>query len=260
MPVDPSHDEATARPTAVVVDDATVIRESVSMLMPDIDVVATFATVERLVQQRPAADVAILDLHLANATQPDTRQGIAAVRAAVAAGYRVCVFSQEERRFVLAATIAAGARGVVSKAEGIAAAQDAFRAVAAGEVVIPQSLIGLVEVLVRRNSLTILSERQRQVLAGRARGFTYAELGNQLYLSESTLRGYWTGVTDAVSTYLQQVTPADIEHALGLGPGDLLEFWPATEATDAADAAPAAADPRWWQLGGRERRRRPSRR
>lgn len=107
---------------------------------------------------------------------------------------------------------------------------------------IPQGLIGLVEVLVRRNSLTILSERQRQVLAGRARGFTYAEMGEQLYLSESTLRGYWAAVTESVSTHLQHATPADIEHALGLGPGDLLEHRPAP---DDAVAPDTTASPRW---------------
>jgi DNA-binding NarL/FixJ family response regulator len=236
-----------------VVDDATVIRESFAVLMPQFEVVGTFPTVERLLHARPDADVVVLDLHLANSAQPDSRQGVAAVRAAVGAGYRVCAYSQEERRFVLAATLAAGARGVVSKAEPLAVAQEAIAAVAAGEVVIPQGLIGLVEVLVRRNSLTILSERQRQVLAGRARGFTYAELATQLYLSESTLRGYWAAVTESVSAHLQHATPADIEHALGLGPGDLLEHWPAPD--DDAAPAGAAASPRWWQLASGARRR-----
>jgi len=240
------------RPRVAVVDDATVIRESFAVLMPQIEVVGTYPTVERLLTERPDADVVVLDLHLANSAQPDSRQGVAAVRAAVAAGYRVCAYSQEERRFVLAATLAAGARGVVSKAEPLGVAQEAFTAVAAGEVVIPQGLIGLVEVLVRRNSLTILSERQRQVLAGRARGFTYAEMGAQLYLSESTLRGYWAAVTESVSAHLQHATPADIEHALGLGPGDLLEHWPSP---DDAVAQDTTASPRWWQLASGGRRR-----
>ena len=240
------------RPRVAVVDDATVIRESFAVLMPQIEVVSTYPTVERLLTERPDADVVVLDLHLANSAQPDSRQGVAAVRAAVAAGYRVCAYSQEERRFVLAATLAAGARGVVSKAEPLGVAQEAFTAVAAGEVVIPQGLIGLVEVLVRRNSLTILSERQRQVLAGRARGFTYAEMGAQLYLSESTLRGYWAAVTESVSAHLQHATPADIEHALGLGPGDLLEHWPSP---DDAVAQDSTASPRWWQLASGGRRR-----
>lgn len=241
------------RPTAVVVDDATVIRESVPLLMTEIDVVGRYAGVEQMLDDLPEADVVILDLHLSNASQPDVRQGIAAVRAVVAAGYRVCVFTQEERRFVLAACLAAGASGVIAKSAGTAETQEAFTAVAGGEVVMPQALIGLVEVLVRRNNLTILSERQRQVLSGRARGFTYAELGEQLFLSESTLRGYWATVTESVAQYLQNATPSDIEHALGIGPGDLLELWPnQPEPTAAVDQA----EQRWWQLRAKKRRKR----
>lgn len=241
------------RPTAVVIDDATVIRESLPLLMTGLDVVGHYSGVEQMLAERPEADMAILDLHLSNASQPDVRQGIAAVRAVVAAGYRLCVYSQEERRFVLAACLAAGASGVVSKAESTAAAQEAFTAVASGEVVMPEPLIGLVEALVRRNNLTILSERQRQVVSGRARGFTYAELGEQLFLSESTLRGYWAGVTEHVSEYLQQATPADIERALGIGPGDLLDLWPvAPEASNAVEQD----EKRWWRLRETRRRRR----
>lgn len=241
--------------TVAVVDDATVIRESFPLLMPTLDVVGAYPTVESLLADRPEVDLVVLDLHLSNASQPDVRQGVAAIRALVAAGYRVCVYSQEERRFVLAACLAAGARGVVSKSATTSQALEQFEAVAAGTVVVPQPVIGIVEVLVRRNSLTILPERQRQVLAGRARGLTYAEMSAQLFLSESTLRGYWADLTATVSDYLQQVTPTDIETALGLGPGDLLDFWPAeAETTEASASHPA---PPWWQLRPR-RARRPS--
>lgn len=165
--------------TVAVVDDATVIRESLPALMPGLRFAGGWSTIEAMLAARPVADALVLDLHLSNASQPDVRQGVAAIRAAVAAGYRVCVFSQEERRFVLAACLAAGASGVVSKSAPTARAEEVITAVADGEVVVPPSVIGLVEVLVRRNSLTILSERQRQVLAGRARGLTYAEMSTQ---------------------------------------------------------------------------------
>ena len=75
----------------------------------------------------------------------------------------------------------------------------------------------------RRGRVTVLNKRQREVLAGRARGLTYAELSRTLYLSESTLRGYWRDLSGVVSSYLQDSSPGDIERALGLGPGDL---WP----------------------------------
>lgn len=212
--------------TALIVDDTPVMRESLPLLMPTIDFAGAYGHVEGLLTDAHPADVVILDLHLANAAQPATRQGVAAISALVRAGYRVCAYTQEERRFVLAACLAAGASGVVSKTVGIADAEAAFTQVAAGEVVIPLPLVGLVEVLVRRGSVTLLSPRQREVLSGRARGLTYAELGRRLYLSEATLRGYWADLCAAVSAYFQQVTPADLEHAFGLGPGDLVDYWP----------------------------------
>ncbi|MGL5823798.1 MAG: hypothetical protein ACRCYU_03005 [Nocardioides sp.] len=230
--------------TAIVVDDAPVVREGLPALMPRITFVGSYPTVEAMLADAPAADLVVLDLHLANPVQPSVRQGLAAVRAAARSGYRICVYSQEERRFVLAGCLAAGAAGLVSKSALMVHAEQDFCEVADGARVLPPQVIGLIDVLVRRNRVTILSERQRQVLTGRARGLTYAELSHELYLSESTLRGYWRDVIDQVGAYLRGTTPADIEHALGLAPGDLLDFWPDPANQERATTAP----PRWWHL------------
>ncbi|GAA1689759.1 response regulator transcription factor [Glycomyces endophyticus] len=211
-----------------MVDDATALRASIAVLLPSLRFTSVHRSVEELLRERPEADVVILDLHLANVLQPVASQGIAAVRQVIEAGYRVCVYTQEERRFVLAACLAAGALGVVSKAASMEEAEASFAAVADGELVTPPAVTGLIEVLARRGALTILTPRQRDVLAGRARGLTYAELSRSLFLSESTLRGYWRDLTDTVSRYLQATSPGDIERALGLGPGDLVDLWPET--------------------------------
>jgi DNA-binding NarL/FixJ family response regulator len=204
------------------VDDTTALRASLGLLLPDLDFVSAHPSVEDLLAHRPDADVVILDLHLATSGQPEATQGPTAIRLLVDAGYRVCVYTQEQRRFVLAACLAAGATGVVSKTDSLAATDAAFRAVAAGELVVPPAVAGLLEVLVRRGSLTIVSPRQRQVLAARARGLTYAEMSRTMFLAESTLRGYWIELSKTVEQYLKETSPGDIEHALGLGPGDLL--------------------------------------
>jgi DNA-binding NarL/FixJ family response regulator len=227
------------RPAVAVIDDASLIRDSFGQFMPELDVVAAVATVEELISRRPLVDVVLLDLHLANLElQPDVRQGIAAIRALTNCGYRICIYSQEERRFVLAACIAAGASGVVSKALPTGRAQQLLLEVAAGGTVVPQPVIGILEVLVRRDCITLLSQRQRQILHGRARGLSYAQLAKQLFVSESTLRGYWLDLTRSLSDSLRDLTPGEIEHALGLAPGDLLEFW-SEEATDAQH---------WWRV------------
>ncbi|BCJ73652.1 hypothetical protein CS0771_31960 [Catellatospora sp. IY07-71] len=228
------------RPAVAVVDDASLIRDSIGLLMPGLDVVFAAATVEEAVRARPRADLVVLDLHLTNVDQPPgVRQGIAAIRALTACGYRVCVYTQEERRFVLAACIAAGAAGVAAKALPTARAEQLFLEVAGGGTVVPQPVVGILEVLVRRDCITLLSERQRQLLHGRARGLSYAQLAKRLYVSESTLRGYWLDLTRSLSESLRNLTPGEIEHTLGLAPGDLLEFW-SSETTDTAH---------WWRTG-----------
>jgi len=212
---------------ALIVDDMPVMRESLPLLMPSIEFVAAYPEADALLGESRPADLVVLDLHLVNDAQPTARQGISVIRSLKAAGYRVCVYTQEERRFVLAACLAAGADGVVSKAAGVVAAERSFLRVAAGEVVIPMSLVGLVEVLVRRRSVTLVCPRQRELLAGRARGLTYAELARTMYLSEATLRGYWADICIAVSVFFRDVSPGDLERALGVGPGDIVDVWPA---------------------------------
>lgn len=237
-----------SRPHVLAVDDSTVVRESLPLLLHRLDVVAVHPTVEALLRAERPADLLVLDLHLVNERQPAVRQGLAAVRAAVRAGHRVCVYTQEERRFVLAACMAAGAAGVVSKAASLAEAEEAFLEVAAGGVAVPPAVASLMEVLVRRDCVTILGERQRQVLAGRARGLSYGQLARELYLAETTLRGYWAEVTATVTRYLACTTPADIERSLGLAPGDLLDFWP--EPDPVPDPVPDPAPAGWWRLRG----------
>jgi DNA-binding NarL/FixJ family response regulator len=212
------------RPRVVLVDDIAALRAALPVLMPDLDFVGVYADAAELLVGRPAADLVLLDLKLANTSQPDAAQGLEVVRRVVGAGYRVCLYSQEERRFVLAACVAAGASGLVAKSDPVDVASSTIARVLAGEVVLPPALVGLAEVLVRRGNLRLLSPRQRQLLAGRARGKTYAEIGAELHLSESTLRGYWTDVCAAVADHLQTTSAADLEHAMGLAPGDLL--WP----------------------------------
>jgi DNA-binding NarL/FixJ family response regulator len=214
----------TAR--VAVIDDAAVFRAGLGMLMPGLEVVDTAASAEALVAVAPEVDLVILDLHLANHAQPEARQGVAAIRFLREAGYRVCLYSQEERPFVLATCLAAGAIGFVSKAAPLERAERDLMLAAQGEPVVPAAVAGLLDVLVRRGSITLLSERQRQVLHGRARGFSYGRLARELYVGESTLRGYWADIAVALSAYFHNASAAEIELALGLTPGDLLEVWP----------------------------------
>lgn len=185
------------------------------------DFVAPFDSVEALLAQPVHVDVVLLDLELATSLKR-TVQGGAAVRAVSDAGYRVLIYTSEMRRDVLAGCLSLGARGVVGKTEPIDALEHAVRAVAAGQVVMTQTMVGLVEVADRRGLIGGLTTRQREVLSARARGESFQSIGRRLFISARTVEDHWAQVAIKFADYLVDHSAADLERRLGLGPGDLL--------------------------------------
>lgn len=215
--------EGGARPRTVLIDDSTVVRLGLPLVHPELDVVAVHGSIEPLVAERPAADLVILDLRLTGAGASGVRQGPTAIRAIAALGYRICLYTDERRKLVLAQCLRAGAHGVVHKSDPLEVASAAFLAVAAGQTVITQSLVGVAEVLDRRGALPDLTARQRQVLAGRARGERWSDIAGRLFITEGVAREHMFAVNAKLAAYLKNGSPGDIEGLLGLSPGDLLD-------------------------------------
>ncbi|MGW4813027.1 LuxR C-terminal-related transcriptional regulator [Kitasatospora cineracea] len=201
-------------------DDDTVIREGLPYLLPELRVVLAVSSVQELLAARPAADVVLLDLVLTGTGRTGVRQGAAAVEAVVAAGRRVLIYTNERRREVLVGCMAAGARGVVHKAEPLPALAGAVAEVAADRMVITQALVGLAE---RRCWLPSLTDRQHEVLSARARGEAFRSIAERLFISKKTAEEHMSVVTAKFADFLRDHSPADLERELGLGPGDLLD-------------------------------------
>jgi two-component system nitrate/nitrite response regulator NarL len=210
-----------SRPRVAVVDDNTVIRFGLPLLMAQFHFVGSFPDCESLLERRPAADVVVLDLHLAGAGRPRGHQGVDAVTACVSTGYRVCLYTNERRRHLLLRCLQAGAQGVVHKADPNETLADAIFQVTAGSVVITRGLMGLAELAERRDQLPTLTPRQRQVLSGRARGEAFRSIARRLYISEKTAQEHWSVVTEKFAGYLRTHSAADLERLLGLDSGEL---------------------------------------
>jgi DNA-binding NarL/FixJ family response regulator len=206
-----------------VVDDDTVVREGLPALLPFHNVVAGYSNVDGVLQESPDVDVVILDLHLRGTGSGYVRQGAAGVAAVSGAGYPVLIYTNECRLLVLAGCLAAGASGIVHKTEPLSAVSEAAGAVAAGEVVITPALVGLAEVVARHGQLPGLSPRQRQVLAGRARGEPFRRIARTLGITQKVAEEYMGGVTVKFADYLRTHSAADLERHLGIGAGDLLD-------------------------------------
>ncbi|MDR0990444.1 MAG: LuxR C-terminal-related transcriptional regulator [Propionibacteriaceae bacterium] len=172
-------------------------------------------------------DLTVLDLQLSRNFDEQVLQGPAAVEHLTARGYRVCLYTDERRLLVLATCFSSGACGLARKSDSITDNQTAFLQVIKGTPVIPSSMVELAELLAYRDRLPTLTERQSEVLRGRARGITWGALARRLGISTKTAQEHMNAVMLKMMSVLQaahlsnSATPGDIERALGLAPGDL---------------------------------------
>jgi DNA-binding NarL/FixJ family response regulator len=209
--------------TAAIIDDDTVVREGLPLLLTELRGTRTYGDVESFLTEQPLVDVVIQDLVLTGTGRGPALHGAAAIRLTAAAGYPVLIYTNERRREALAGCLAAGARGVVHKAESLTSLRNAITAVAHGDIVITPALVGLAEVVERRGSLPALTPRQQAVLSARARGEPFQSIAQRLFISKRTAEDHMDVVARKFADYLRTHSPADLEHLLALGPGDILD-------------------------------------
>ena len=214
--------EASFAVRIAVVDDDTIVRDGLKQLLPRHQVSHTFERPESLLAAKPDVDLVLLDLNLAGAGHRNVRHGATAVRDVSSAGYQVLIYTNEYRRVVLAECLAAGGCGIVHKTESLEALAEAVERVRRGDVLITPALVGLAEVVERRGELPSLTPRQRQVLAGRARGRTWRLIARDLGISEKTANEHMSDVNAKFAEYLRTHSVTDLERHLGVGVGDLL--------------------------------------
>jgi DNA-binding NarL/FixJ family response regulator len=195
---------AEARPRVFIVDDHSLFRSGVrSELGDQVEVVGEAADVEPAVAliAKTLPDVVLLDVHLPGG-------GGQAVVSAIRAGHpEVCflALSASDAPEDVIAVIRAGARGYVTKTISGAELVDAIRRVAAGDAVFSPRLAGFVldafaalapagGRLHLDPELDQLTPREREVLRLIARGYTYREIGRELYISVKTVESHVSSV------------------------------------------------------------------
>jgi len=182
----------------VIVDDHDVIRVGVrESLEADIEVVGEARDVESAIAEvrdvRP--EVVILDVHLPGGDGGGALDVLAAIVGGPQAP-RVLALSVSDAAEDVVAVIRAGARGYVTKSISGPDLSDAVRRVAQGDAVFSPRLAGFVldtfnaaggEVAVEDEELDKLTEREQEVMRLIARGYTYREVGEKLFISIKTV-------------------------------------------------------------------------
>lgn len=194
----------TTRTRVLLADDHAILRAGLAMLVraqPDLEVAAEAADgIEALEKvRRTKPDVVILDLSMPR------MNGFEALRAILDEfpETKVLVLTMHDDPAYGRSVLAAGALGYVTKKAADRELLTAIRAVREGRhfVDVTQAEDMLPRIPARTSSSReLLSERERQVLAFLARGFTHQEIADRLALSIKT-----------VETYLARVS-----HKLGL--------------------------------------------
>ena len=196
----------------LIVDDQTVVREGLAAILgtdPEIEVVGLAGNGRQALELVPEAqpDIVLMDLKMPvlNGVQATRRlrQQYPRVRVLV-----LTTYAADE--WVLDA-IAAGAAGYLLKDSRRAELLDAIKGTAQGRAYLDPSIAGRVmERAVSHQSPPApasppaepLTEREQQILALLARGYSNPEIAQRLHLARGTVRNY-------VSTILQKLGASD---------------------------------------------------
>jgi two-component system, NarL family, nitrate/nitrite response regulator NarL len=180
--------------TVVVVDDHPFFRDGVARGLTQSGRIRVLGeaedgrqALEVIAREQP--EVALVDYQM-----PDM-DGIAVVRALKRddSPTRVLLLSALTDSAIVFQALEEGASGYLAKDSSRAEIVDAVIRVAKGDTVVPPSLtVGLVEQIRLRSQpdALVLSERERQIVQGFARGLSIPQLAGELFIGTSTVKTY----------------------------------------------------------------------
>lgn len=189
----------------IVIDDHPMVRAGVRAELEnsgaDLEILGEAADVDGAIaachELRP--DVALLDVHL-----PGGRGGGGAevsARCQDIEGLRFLALSVSDSPEDVVQVIRSGARGYVTKSISTADLVEAIQRVAAGDAAFSPRLAGFVldafgtgQVAVGDDELDLLSAREQEVMRLIARGYTYKEVGHELFISVKTVETHVSAV------------------------------------------------------------------
>jgi DNA-binding NarL/FixJ family response regulator len=199
-------EQEPSRARVVLVDDHAMFRAGVrAEIGTTVDIVGEAATVAEAIAiiRHTSPDVVLLDVHLPDGGGPAV---VAAVLPELPAT-RFLALSVSDAAEDVISVIRSGARGYVTKTISGADLTDAIRRVADGDVVFSPRLAGFVLDAFRDGGpgtggtvglvdpeLDQLTPREQEVMRLLARGYSYREIGTELFISVKTVETHASNV------------------------------------------------------------------
>ncbi len=180
----------------VIVDDHEMVRAGIAGGLPeDIEVVGQAADVAQAVAviARTEPEVVLLDVHLPGGNAQSVLEQ-------VGGSSKYLALSVSDASEDVIGVVRLGARGYVTKDITAEALATAIRQVAAGEAVFSPRLAGFVldaftgAAAQTDDELDLLTARERDVMRLIARGYTYKETAEELFVSVKTVETHMSAV------------------------------------------------------------------
>ncbi|HEU5108433.1 MAG TPA: response regulator transcription factor [Micromonosporaceae bacterium] len=183
-----------------LLDDHEVVRRGLRQLLEDagdIEVVGESGLAAEATARIPALrpHVAVLDARLPDGSGIDVCRDVRSVDPTINA----LILTSYDDDEALFAAILAGASGYVLKQVGGSDLVETIRRVAAGQSLIDPTLTARVLDRVRNGEqspeeLSVLTEREREIITLIAEGLTNRQIGNRLHLAEKTVKNYVSSI------------------------------------------------------------------
>jgi DNA-binding NarL/FixJ family response regulator len=150
---------------------------------------------QALIDAHPDAELLLLDLHMPGASGFSALVHVRSQHP----GLPIVVVSAHEESAVIARAVAHGASGYIPKSASIGTIVDAVRGVLAGEVWLPESLVGTGAALAPAEAdaaarIAELTPQQFRVLAMIAEGLLNKQIAYDLGVSEATVKAHMTAI------------------------------------------------------------------
>ncbi|MCP3994151.1 MAG: response regulator transcription factor [bacterium] len=186
--------------TVFIVDDHDLFRAGVRAELPDdLDIVGDASEVQpaiELIRERQP-DLVLVDVHMPAGGGRAVIEGVHTTHPDI----KFLAISASDAPEDVVATVRSGARGYVTKTVSPTDLADAIRRVVDGDAVFSPKLAGFVldafssmEIKDLDPDLDKLTKREREVLQHIARGYTYREVGEQLFISAKTVENHMSAV------------------------------------------------------------------
>ncbi len=181
--------EDRPRPRVVVIDDQTVIALGLAHPSQEVELVDAFTTVEDFLRAPPTPfDVILLDLQLEGSTKATTSppiMGTAAIRCLLENGKGpVVVYTTLAEDMLLAACLAAGASGAVTKNAPVPTIGEVVRIAANGGMWVDPLVAGALRRYAERRHAGALSPQQANALRYRGQGLKQKAIADKIGVSD----------------------------------------------------------------------------